>query len=120
MVMKVTWESVKALDALLQVDVYQPCAQSFLRMALMSDRTARGLIDLHISPDIEVAARDVVCAEENMAAVTTSAVNPDGVLATVGGRAVEGYLAALVAVRSINGPRRLVPSALEVVGDLGR
>lgn len=77
-------------------------------------------LDLQENSDVKIAAGDLVRAEENVAAVSTTAVNPDRVLAAVRGSAVEGDLAALVAVRSVHGPCRLIPSALEVVRDLGR
>lgn len=77
------------------------------------------LPDLQVSPDIKIAAGDLVCAKEDMPAVTTSAINPERVFPAVGGRAIEGHLAALVAVGRIDGPCCLVPSALEIVRHLG-
>ena len=77
-------------------------------------------LDLHPSPDIEIAAAgDLGGAEEDVPAVAASAVNPDRVLSAVGGRAIKGHRAALAAVGRVGGPRRLVPSALEVARDLG-
>lgn len=81
--------------------------------------TVRFNSNLQPDPDVEITARDLLGAEENMPAISTGAIDPDGILAAVGRRAIEGHLAALVAVGRINGPCRLVPAALEVVGDLG-
>lgn len=53
-----------------------------------------------------------------MTAVSTSAIDPDGVLSRVGRRAVQSDLTTLVAVRGVDGPCRLVPARFEVVGDL--
>lgn len=53
-----------------------------------------------------------------MAAVATGSIDANGILAAVGGRAVECYFAALVAVICVYWPGGLVPTALEVVGDL--
>lgn len=48
-----------------------------------------------------------------MSAVSTSAINPDGVLASVGSRGVERNFSPLVAVRRVSGPCGLVPALLE-------
>ena len=55
-----------------------------------------------------------------MAAVTSGAGDLDRIAAAVRFGGIEGYSAALVAVRSVSCPCRLVPSALEVVGDLSQ
>ena len=75
--------------------------------------------NLHVCPHIDVAAGHRRRAEEYMPAVAACSVDPDRVLAAVRGRAVETDFPALIAVRRVDGPERLVPSILEVVRDLG-
>lgn len=55
-----------------------------------------------------------------MSAVATRTGNLDRILAAVGGGGIERHGSSLVAVVRIDWPLRLVPSALEVVGYLGK
>ncbi len=55
-----------------------------------------------------------------MSTEATRTIDPDGVLAAVGGGAVKGDFTALVAVGGVGGPCGLVPSAFEVLRDLGK
>ena len=73
---------------------------------------------LHPGADVEVTRRNLLGAEEDVAAVATGAGDLERVLAAVGGRAVKRDSPALVAVRSINRPCGLIPSFLEIRGDL--
>jgi hypothetical protein len=50
-------------------------------------------ISLHICPDVDVAAWDLLRAEENVPTETTRTVDPDRVLAAVGSGTVKGHLA---------------------------
>lgn len=81
-------------------------------------KSGRG--DLHPSPDINVTTGNLCRAEEDVSAVATRAINPDGVLASVSGRGVESNLSTLVAVCRIGWPCCLVPSAFESFGDLAQ
>jgi hypothetical protein len=100
MVMKETWESVRALDALL-----------YGMLALVLRRLEDGYVQP--CPNVYIAAGDLVRANKEVATVTACAINPDRVLARVRLRGVEGDFAALVAVGSVCGPRSLIPSVLE-------
>jgi hypothetical protein len=75
-------------------------------------------LDLHISPNVEIAAGDLSRAEEDVATIATGTIDSDRVFATIGSRAVERDFTALIAVWRVNGPCGLVPAAFEVVGDL--
>ena len=75
--------------------------------------------NLQVCPNVDVARRYCGCAEEDVSTVATGASDLDGVLAAMGGGAVKSDRASLVAVGSVNGPRRFVPSCFEVVRDLG-
>lgn len=74
--------------------------------------------NLHIRPDIDIAAGHFGCAEENVSAVSTGTIHPDRVLAAVGGGAVQGDFTTLVAVLRVRRPCGLIPSGFEVVRDL--
>lgn len=54
-----------------------------------------------------------------MTAVSTSAVDPDGVLASVGSCRVQRNFSSLIAVGGVCGPGGLVPAVFESLGDLG-
>lgn len=54
-----------------------------------------------------------------MATVAARAVDSDRVLARVRSRRIERDFAALVTVKSVGGPCRLIPAVLEALGDLG-
>jgi hypothetical protein len=75
---------------------------------------------LHVCPNIKITARDLIRADEDMPTVTTSTIDPYGVLSTMRLRAIQADLAALVAVRSISRPSSLIPTALEALSNLGR
>lgn len=70
------------------------------------------------SANIDITARDLGSSKKGMTAVTSGASNLDGVATAVRFGGVERYDAALVAVGSVRRPSRLVPAALEIVGDL--
>ena len=117
--MKETWESVRALEALLEGDGCQNCfstLKSFLPPAsqLCHDQ------NLHESPDVNITAWDFGSAEENVSTIATRAINPHGIFAAVGGGAVKSDFTALIAVSGVGGPCRLVPSAFEALRDLGK
>ena len=77
------------------------------------------LSNLQPCPDVDISARNLRCADEDVSTVATSTIDPDGVFASVGLCAVKGNFAALVAVSCIRGPCGLVPTAFEAFGDLG-
>lgn len=106
MVMKETWEEVRALEALLQ---YASIIALFQTLG----------VDLQPCPHVNIAAGDLRCANEDMAAVSARTVDADGVLARVSSGGVQRHFTTLVAVPRICGPRSLVPAALEALGDLG-
>lgn len=109
MVMKETWESVRALDALLQGGRMLAVFRGF---GITDD------VDLHPSPDIDITAGNLRRAEEDVSAVPTRTINPHGVLAAVRLGAVQGDFTTLVTVGCVGRPCRLIPSALEALGDL--
>ena len=73
-----------------------------------------------ICPHVDVAAGHLGAAEEDMSAVASWARDFERVLAGMGGGAVEGDAASLVAVWCVDGPLGLIPSTFEAVGDLGK
>lgn len=77
-----------------------------------------GVKSLQVGPDIEIARGHLVCADEDMTAVASSAINTDGVLAGVRSRGIERDLSTLVAVGRICCPGRLIPAVLEALRDL--
>jgi hypothetical protein len=78
-----------------------------------------GVDYLQVGPDIEIARGHLVCADEDVTAVASSAINTDGVLAGVRSRGVESNLSTLVAVWRIRRPGSLIPAILEALRDLG-
>jgi hypothetical protein len=66
--MKETWESVRALDALLKRDGMSVSSCEFF------GKFER--VNLQPCPDVDVAAGNLVRAEENVTAEATSTVNP--------------------------------------------
>ena len=104
--MKVTWESVNDFAALLfYASVIGPCHDS----------------SGYVQPgsDVKVTCGNLVCTHEDVSAVSTSAIDPDGVLASMSSCCVQCDLPSLVAVRCVCGPSGLVPAILEALGDLG-
>ena len=118
--MKVTWSLLRASEALLEEHGYQHCSLN------TSDDFVPPVLELchhrnsQIRPDVNVTAGYLGGAEENMSTVATRAFDLYGVLATMGSGAVKADISSLVAVRRIDRPLGLVPSAFEVVGDLGK
>lgn len=74
---------------------------------------------LQVGPDIEIARRNLVRADEDVTAVASSTIDTDGVLAGVRSRGVESDLSTLVAVWRIRRPGSLIPAVLEALRDLG-
>jgi hypothetical protein len=74
---------------------------------------------LQVGPDIKIARGHLVCADEDVTAVTSRAINTDGVLAGVRSRGVESDLSTLVAVWRIRCPGSLIPAILKAFRDLG-
>lgn len=71
-------------------------------------------------PDVNITARYLRRAKENMSTEATRTINPYRVFAAVGGSVVKGDFATLVTAGRIDGPCSLVPPAFEVLGDLGK
>ena len=80
--------------------------------------TRTGVKSLQVGPDIEIARGHLVCADENVTAVSSSTINTDGVLASVRSRGVERDLSTLVTVGRIRCPGSLIPAILEALRDL--
>lgn len=110
--MKETCESVRALEALLHVEERISLAVRISGCTILED--------LHVRPDINIAAGHFGCAEEDVSAVATSTIHSDRVLPAVGGRAVQGDLTTLITVLRVGRPCGLIPSALEVVRGLAK
>lgn len=87
--------------------------------AFIDPISAEGMY-LQPSSNVDITGRDLGRSEKDVPAVTPSTVNPDRVLPAVRGRSVKAHVAPLVAVWRVNRPCCLIPSALEVVGDLGQ
>jgi hypothetical protein len=108
MVMKETWESVRALEALLW-GCYYPFTNLYLLL---------NFEDLQIRPHVNISSRYLRRAHENVAAVASRAIYTNRVLARVCGRAVERDFSSLTAVLCVSWPGSLIPSILKALGHL--
>jgi len=77
------------------------------------------LFYLHPYPNIHIAAWDFRRSKEGMPAVTPGTGDFDGVASAVRFCRIERDSTALIAVRGVGRPGRLVPAALEVARYLG-
>lgn len=103
--MKVTWESVNALAALLSR------CQTRLH-------PVRHGSSLQVGPDIYISCGDLGSTNEYVSTVASSTINTDRVLAGVGSRGIERDLSSLVAVWGICLPSVLIPALLKTLRDL--
>ena len=74
--------------------------------------------NLHPSPDIDFTTGDFRRTKENVSTVAARTIHPHGVLAAVGGGAVERDFTALVAVRRVSRPCGRVQPFFETLRDL--
>jgi hypothetical protein len=74
---------------------------------------------LHPSADVDISAGNSIGAKELVTAETVGSTSDlDRVLAAVSGSLVKNDLSALITVGSVGRPSNLIPTALEILGDL--
>lgn len=114
--MNVTWSALRAVEALLEECVLAlPCYDNLLHNDSIRLCFPR---NLQIRPDIDITTGNLRGTEENVPAIAACTSHFKRVLATMSGGAVKSDTTALIAVWSVYGEGRLIPSALEIGRDL--
>jgi hypothetical protein len=75
--------------------------------------------DLQVRPHVDISSWDLRRANKYVTTVAARAIDTDGVLASMCGRAVERDFASLTAVLCVGWPGSLIPAILKPLGNLG-